>query len=301
MTARQRSHLSENHLTRAFILVQDQNRLCEELLATIEKYVAEEKEYKKKVNDCCSIIERLEAKVERMIKKLEDLRKNPEVERLKDDVHRLVNDLAATHARAQAKEDKLQKEIEKKRDEINSFYVQHMSWEEGLAKKDEELGVLNAKVEYLDLALADMSAKVKALQEELANFRDSDEGKQIFQDGKQAVGTELLDLIKDEFPDINFDFLYEEGETALLALPPKIDNNEAIAELAFSEFEPTSEVVAEPTDETLPSQASTETTSLEAVWEHTTRTLPSQATYTTVFRIYKIYNTFFFYVNLFNE
>ncbi|KAL2515104.1 Uncharacterized protein Fot_29075 [Forsythia ovata] len=87
-----------------------------------------------------------------------------------------------------------------------------MSWKEGLDKKNDELGILNAKVESQDLALTKMSAKVEALQKDLENFRDSDEGKQIFEDGKQTGGTELLELIKDELPDINFDFLYEEGQ-----------------------------------------------------------------------------------------
>ncbi|KAL2488222.1 Uncharacterized protein Fot_41514 [Forsythia ovata] len=227
MTARERSHLSENQLTRAFILVQDQNFSYEELSTTVEKYVAEVEEYKKKVNNYCSITERLEVEVDMRMNELEDLRKNLEAERLKDNVHRLVNDLAVTRARAQEKEDKLHKEIEKKREKINSFNVQQMSWEEGLAKKDEDLGVLNAKVESQDLALADMSAKVKTLQEDLGNFMDFDEGKQIFEDGKQAGGTELLDLIKDELPDINFDFLYEEDKTALLALPPETNRSRA--------------------------------------------------------------------------
>ncbi|KAL2514547.1 hypothetical protein Fot_28518 [Forsythia ovata] len=129
-----------------------------------------------------------------------------------------------------------------------------MFWEESLAKKDEELGILNAKVKSQDLALAYMSAKVKALQEDLANFRDSDKRKQIFEDGKQVGGTELLHLIKDELPNINFDFLYKEGETASLALLPENDNDEIVAELASSKFETTSsKVVVEPTSGTLPS------------------------------------------------
>ncbi|KAL2489199.1 Uncharacterized protein Fot_42491 [Forsythia ovata] len=115
MTALQRSHLSENYLARAFILVQDQNFLFEELSMTTEKYGADVEEYKKKVNEYCSITEHLEAEVERKTKELKDLRKNPEVEMLRTDVHRLVNDLAATRTRAQEKDDKLQKEIEKKK------------------------------------------------------------------------------------------------------------------------------------------------------------------------------------------
>ncbi|KAL2546187.1 hypothetical protein Fot_15420 [Forsythia ovata] len=234
------SHLSENHLARALILVQDQNQLCEELSSTTEKYATEVEEYKKNFNDYCSITERLEAEVERRTKELEDLRRNPEAEKLKADVHRLVNDVAATCTRAQEKEDKHQ--------------------------KDGELGVLNANVESQDLALAEMSAKIE-----------------IFKDGKQAGGTELLELIKDELPDINFDFLYKEGETAALVLLPEVDNNEAVAERISSEIEPISEVVVEPTNGTFHSQASAETTSSEAVLEPTVRTFPTQSTYTTVF------------------
>ncbi|KAL2483478.1 Uncharacterized protein Fot_44922 [Forsythia ovata] len=129
-----------------------------------------------------------------------------------------------------------------------------------MAKKDGELGVLNAK-----------------------NFRDSENGKQIFEDGKQAVETELLELIKDELPNINFDFLYEEGETAALALPSEVDNNEAIVELTSSEIVPTSNVVVEPTNGTFPSQASAKPTSFEAVLGPTARTLPTQAADTTIF------------------
>ncbi|KAL2528665.1 hypothetical protein Fot_21266 [Forsythia ovata] len=164
MTAHQRFHLSKNHFARAFVLVQDQNCMCKELSATSKKYAAEVDKFKKKFNNYCSIAERLEEEVERRTKKLEDLRRNPKAEMLKADVHRLVNDLAATPARAQEKEYKLQKEIEKKKEEIYYFYVHQMSWEEGMAKKDEELGILNAKVESQDLALAEMSTKIEALQ-----------------------------------------------------------------------------------------------------------------------------------------
>ncbi|KAL2554369.1 Uncharacterized protein Fot_07988 [Forsythia ovata] len=100
----------------------------------------EVKECKKKVDAYCTTTERLEADVERRTKELKDLRKNPEAKALRSDVHRLVNDLATTRSRAQEKVDKLQKEIEKKIDQINS-YIQQMSWEESLAKKNDELGV----------------------------------------------------------------------------------------------------------------------------------------------------------------
>ncbi|KAL2509311.1 hypothetical protein Fot_32958 [Forsythia ovata] len=193
MTVRQRSHLSINHFARAFNLMQDQNRLWEELSATSKRYDAEVEEYKKKVDDLSSSVECLTAEIVRRTKELEELRKNHEVESLRVDVHRLVNDLATSRARAQEREDKLQKE-------------------------------------------------------DLLNFRDSDEGKQIFENGKQAWRTELLELIKDKHPDFNFDFLYEEGETTSLALLPEIEDSEAVAGLAASE------AVAEPTLGALPSQ-----------------------------------------------
>ncbi|KAL2493942.1 hypothetical protein Fot_37699 [Forsythia ovata] len=112
-----------------------------------------------------------------------------------------------------------------------------------------------------------MSAKVKALQDDLINFRHSDEGKQIFEDGKQDGGTKLLDLIKDELPDINFNFLYEEGETASLSFPSKIDNNKTVAEIDYLEVVITSEAMIEPNNGIRPSQASTEPTSSEVVLE----------------------------------
>ncbi|KAL2557399.1 hypothetical protein Fot_02138 [Forsythia ovata] len=195
---------------------QDQNCLGEELSTTMKKYVVEVEEYKKKVNEYCSITERLEAEVEMRMKELEDLKKSPQPRTI-------------TRARTQEKDDKLRKEIKNKRGEVNSFYVQQMSWEESLAKKDDELGVLNAN-------------------------------KQIFEDSKQAGGTELLELIKDELLDINFDFLYEEGETILLALPPKTDNDETVVEPTSYAVEPaSSEAILEPTTGTLPSQAADST------------------------------------------
>ncbi|KAL2552000.1 hypothetical protein Fot_05619 [Forsythia ovata] len=115
------------------------------------------------------------------------------------------------------------------------FYIQQKTWEEGLAQKDEELGVLNGKVESQGLALAEKSAKVEALQNELLNFRDSDEGKQIFEEGKHVEGTELMDLIRDEYSYFNFDFLFEEGETVALVLPSAADNVKAPVEAVPSQ------------------------------------------------------------------
>ncbi|KAL2483211.1 Uncharacterized protein Fot_44655 [Forsythia ovata] len=100
MTARQRSHLSENYLAQAFVLVQDQNRLCEDLSSTAEKYAADVEEYKKKFDEHCSITDCLEAEVEMRTKELEELRKNPEAEKLKFDIHHLSDDLVATRSRA---------------------------------------------------------------------------------------------------------------------------------------------------------------------------------------------------------
>ncbi|KAL2537895.1 hypothetical protein Fot_19286 [Forsythia ovata] len=209
MTVHKRSHLSKNHFARAFILMQDQNRLCEDHSTKTERYWPEVREYKKKFTDLSSTVERREAKVERTTNELEELRKNPKSGKLKADVCLLANDLTASRTRAQETKNKIQQEVEKKREEIKMFYVQQKSWEEDLAKKDEELGVLNAKVESQDLALVEMSAK--------------------------AGKTELLDLIRDEHLDFNFDFLYEEGETAALALPSENDDTEAAMELSASE------------------------------------------------------------------
>ncbi|KAL2554082.1 hypothetical protein Fot_07701 [Forsythia ovata] len=108
MTVCQRSHLSENHFAHAFIFMQDQNFLCEDLLMIAERYRTEVDEYNKKVNDLSSKAEPLEAEVERWTKELKELRKNPEAEKLKADVHRLASDLTATRARAQESVDKLQ-------------------------------------------------------------------------------------------------------------------------------------------------------------------------------------------------
>ncbi|KAL2509024.1 Uncharacterized protein Fot_32671 [Forsythia ovata] len=135
------------------------------------------------------------------------------------------------------------------------FYVQQASKEEGMAHKDKELGVLNKTIEPKGLALAEMAANVEALQKELLNFRDYDEVKQIFEDGNQAGGTELLDLIKDEHPDFNFEFLFEERETDALALLPMNDDTEAAIELAGSKV-PEKPTTSEASPlEALPSEA----------------------------------------------
>ncbi|KAL2488616.1 hypothetical protein Fot_41908 [Forsythia ovata] len=239
MTARQRSHLSEHHFARAFILMQDQNRLCEELSSTTKKYATEVEEYKKKFNDYCSIIKRLEAKVERRMKELENLRKNPEAENLKVDVHYLVNNLDATRTWAQEKEDEIQRRLKRK------------------------------KGNKLFLCTIDRTSEILTKRNRSSKT------------ASKPGGTELLELIKCELLDINFDFFYEEGEIAALALPSEVDNNEAVAELTFSEILPTSEAVVEPTNGILPSQASAEPTSFEV--EPTARTLPTQATDTTIF------------------
>ncbi|KAL2529364.1 Uncharacterized protein Fot_21965 [Forsythia ovata] len=52
--------------------------------------------------------------------------------------------------------------------------------------------------------------------------------------GKQARGTELLELIRDEHPDFKIDFLFEEGEAAGDALPPAAKDTEAFGPLATS-------------------------------------------------------------------
>ncbi|KAL2514486.1 putative serine/threonine-protein kinase PITSLRE [Forsythia ovata] len=62
---RQRSHLLENNLAQAFVLIQDQNHLCEELSVTTETYADKVKECKKKIEEHCSIAEGLQSEVEK--------------------------------------------------------------------------------------------------------------------------------------------------------------------------------------------------------------------------------------------
>ncbi|KAL2545134.1 hypothetical protein Fot_14367 [Forsythia ovata] len=160
MTVRQRSHLAESHFARAFVLIQDQNYLCEDLSMTTERYRDEVKEYKKKVDELTYLADYLEAEVER----LTILGRRSGLERRR-------------------------------------------AWRSQL------------KVESQDLALAEMVAKVETLEKALLNFRDSDEEKKIFEDGKHVGGMELLALIKDQHHDFNFGSLFREGEIVALALP----------------------------------------------------------------------------------
>ncbi|KAL2559331.1 Uncharacterized protein Fot_04070 [Forsythia ovata] len=60
---------------------------------------------------------------------------------------------------AEEKEEKLRRELDKKKKKINMFYIQQKSWEEGLALKNKELGVLNGKVEAQGLTLAEMTTR----------------------------------------------------------------------------------------------------------------------------------------------
>ncbi|KAL2537970.1 Uncharacterized protein Fot_19361 [Forsythia ovata] len=121
MTVRQRSHLAESHFALAFVLMQDQYHLCESLSVTMEWYGAEVEEYKKKVNDLTSLADSLEAEVERQSKEVEAYKKNHEAERPR------TIDLEASRARAEEKYEKLRQKLEKKKEEINMFYVQQKS------------------------------------------------------------------------------------------------------------------------------------------------------------------------------
>ncbi|KAL2488681.1 hypothetical protein Fot_41973 [Forsythia ovata] len=75
----------------------------------------------------------------------------------------------------------------------------------------------------------------------------------IFEDSKQFGGTELLDLIRVEHPDFNFDFLYEEGEIACLAHPHEKDDTEVVGEQVASE------ILEKPPSEASPSQGENST------------------------------------------
>ncbi|KAL2520860.1 hypothetical protein Fot_24783 [Forsythia ovata] len=121
--------------------MQDQNCICKNILATTEQYGVKVEDYNKKVNDLTSLAERLEAKVERRSKKVEKYKNSLKAERLRADVNCLATILFTSHARAKEREEKLQQEIEKKREEINLLYVQQKSWKEDLVQKDKELGI----------------------------------------------------------------------------------------------------------------------------------------------------------------
>ncbi|KAL2559037.1 hypothetical protein Fot_03776 [Forsythia ovata] len=127
------------------------------------RYGFEVEDYKKKVHDLTSLAERLESEVERRTKKFEAYKKDLKVERLRVDVHRLVTDLEASRAQAEEKEENLRRELDKKKKKINMFYIQQKSWDEGLALKNKELGILNGKVEAQGLTLAEMTTRVEAL------------------------------------------------------------------------------------------------------------------------------------------
>ncbi|KAL2501301.1 hypothetical protein Fot_35149 [Forsythia ovata] len=76
---------------------------------------------------------------------------------------------------------------------------------------------------------------MESLQKELFNFKESAEWKELYEDGKQAWGRELLALIQDEHLDIKFNFLFE-------------GNDAEPSEGAFS-------TASEPIEEVLPTDA----------------------------------------------
>ncbi|KAL2514555.1 hypothetical protein Fot_28526 [Forsythia ovata] len=90
-------------------------------------------------------------------------------------------------------------------------------------------------------------------------------------------------MIKDELPDINFNFLHEEGETTTLVFPLEVDNEETVMGLIPFEVLLTFKAMVELTNGNRPSKASAEPTSYEAVLEPTAGTSPTQVEDTIVF------------------
>ncbi|KAL2552744.1 hypothetical protein Fot_06363 [Forsythia ovata] len=107
MTVRQRSHLANSHFTWAFVLMQDQNHICDNLSTTTEHYGIEVDDYNNKVDELTSLSKLLEAEIEMRSKKVEEYKKNHEVERLRADIHRLVTNFVTARARPEKKEEKL--------------------------------------------------------------------------------------------------------------------------------------------------------------------------------------------------
>ncbi|KAL2471154.1 hypothetical protein Adt_39290 [Abeliophyllum distichum] len=92
MMVHQRWYLTKIHFTRDFILIQDRNQLCKELLAMMERYRIVVEEYKKKVNDMTTLVKHVEAEVQRRSKDVEEYKKKPKAERLRANVHCLAFD-----------------------------------------------------------------------------------------------------------------------------------------------------------------------------------------------------------------
>ncbi|KAL2545631.1 hypothetical protein Fot_14864 [Forsythia ovata] len=111
------------------------------------------------------------------VEKLELAKKNPEVEKLCSNVRQLMLDLKASRVSTAVNEETLLRQLEDKNEEINMLRAQQKSWDEGLALKDEKLGLFTNKVDAKSLSLAKMTSQVKALRKELLNYKESDEGK----------------------------------------------------------------------------------------------------------------------------
>ncbi|KAL2559085.1 hypothetical protein Fot_03824 [Forsythia ovata] len=63
--------------------------------------------------------------------------------------------------------------------------------------------------------VAQATKLAEALQHNLVDFKDSDEAKQLYEDGKQAGDKDLIILIQ---PDMSFDFLFEGTKAKLWKL-----------------------------------------------------------------------------------
>ncbi|KAL2509948.1 Uncharacterized protein Fot_33595 [Forsythia ovata] len=163
------------------VLVQDQNRELEISVAQVAKPNEE-------------VVQR-QKDVEKPERELESAKKNSDAKKLYSDVRRLMSYLEASRVSTAANRRKLQGRLEAKKEELNMLQAQQKSWEVVLTLKDEELGLLNDKVEAQGLTLAELTSHVEALRKELLNYNESDKRRQFFEDVKQAGGRELLALI----------------------------------------------------------------------------------------------------------
>ncbi|KAL2547457.1 hypothetical protein Fot_08987 [Forsythia ovata] len=145
-------------MARALVLVQDQNMELEISVAQVAKLEEETIQQRKAV--------------EKLKRKLESAMKDSEVEKLRADVRWLMIDFEVLRVSAAASKEKLQRHLEDKRDKLNMFQAQQKSWEEGLALKDEELGLLTKIVETQCQSLAGLPSEAEGLRKKLLNYRE---------------------------------------------------------------------------------------------------------------------------------
>ncbi|KAL2547407.1 hypothetical protein Fot_08937 [Forsythia ovata] len=110
--------------------------------------------------------------VEKLKRKLESAKKDSEAEKLRADVRRLMIDFEALRVSAAASEEKLRRHMEDKRDKLNMFQAHQKSWKEGLALKDEELGLFTKIVETQGQSLAGLTSEEEGLRKKLLNYKE---------------------------------------------------------------------------------------------------------------------------------